>query len=132
VSTRSETQLKQAFEAFTQGDAGSLIELLRDDAQVVSLERPLEKAHAYVRRGQSGLEEALKDCLTAGRPSKVQDVVRRGDHAMVVMHTPGLGAAPASYANPLRFYVLTMRDDRIASIRACESRGEAVALAQFA
>jgi len=131
VPTRSEIQLKEAFEAFTQGEAAPLLQLVKGDVQVTSLLPGLGELEPRECDGQGALEHALTACLTGGLPSKVQDVARRGDRAMVVLHTPGLGAAPASDANPLRFYILTMQDDEISSIRACRSREEAIVLAKF-
>lgn len=116
---------ERAITAFLAGDVATLRELIDVDLEWTFLDPTAAVPTPATCRGRELLELAVGRWATMGLHTEVEALAARGERVMVVLHTPGLDAIRARDAADRNFHVLTVRDGRVAALRACVDRREA-------
>ena len=73
-------------------------------------------------------ERALKRRSSSGLKTELEEVIGVGDRVVVVTRMPGLDGVRARQAVDRNFDVVTVRSERLVSIRACHDLAEAMAM----
>lgn len=119
-------RLRQAYEAFLEGDLQPVLDLVAPDVEWTFLDPSLEDPHPHVCHGRDQLEAALRARSASGLRTELEQLHQQGHRILVALHTPGLDSRRARQANDRSFEVLTVHDGRITAIRACHDRREAM------
>src|SRR5947208_11569173 len=129
MSNENVELIRRAYEAYAQGDVGTMLGFVDPDLEWTYLDPSLEDPEPQVCHGRHELEEALERRAMRGLTSELEEVAGNGEHVMVVARTPGVDAYRVRPADDRNFTVFTVRDGRIVAIRDCRDRGEALAAA---
>jgi len=130
MATEDDVELvRSAYEAFARGDASAVLELVDDAFEWTYLDPAFEDPEPQVCRGRDELAAGLGRMARHGLRSRLEEVAGAGDKVMVVVHTPGLDATRTRKADDRNFEVVTVRDGRIVTMRACRDRSEAARFA---
>jgi len=119
--------VRRAYEAYARGDTDAMLEAVDPDLEWTFLDPAFADPEPRVCHGRHELEYALRRQAAAGLRSELVEVVGDGDRVLVVIRTPGIGAARAYSQSDLSYDVVTVRDDRVVAMRACRDRDEALA-----
>lgn len=129
MATDAESLVRRAFEAFAGGDFDAALELVDPDFEWTYLDPSVADPEPQVCRGRDELAYWIDRPARQGTPFELEEITAYGDRVLVVTHAPGLDALRARKAGDRNFHVVSVRDGRIAAMRACRSRNEAVAVA---
>jgi len=115
----------RAYGAYVAGDLATMLDYVAPDLEWTYLDPSQEDPEPQVCHGRRELRIALSRLAGQGLRSELEEVVGLDDRVMVVLKTPGIDATRARAADDRNFAVVTVRDGRIAAIRAYRSRREA-------
>ncbi len=118
--------VRAAFEALAAGDLARLLELVDPALEWTYLDPDDPDPQPQVCRGRDELRRRLGE---QGASITVEEIVPCGQRAVVVTRVPGLDARRARATGDRNFHVVTVHAGRVAALRACRSRFEAVAIA---
>jgi ketosteroid isomerase-like protein len=122
--------VRAAYAAYARGDVAGMLEYVDPDLEWTFLDPSEEDPQPRVCHGREELETALGRQSRQGLTSELEQVVGHGDRVMVILHTPGLDEFRARKAADRNYTVVTVRDGRIAALRACRDRAEAQAMVE--
>jgi ketosteroid isomerase-like protein len=127
----SETVVRSAYEAFARGDDEAVLALIDPDLEWTWLDPAVENPEPQVCRGREQLAYWMGRG-PGGLRVEVEEITAYGDRLLVVTRPRGdVGSRPGR-PEGRNFHVVTVRDGRIATLRAWPTRAEALAAAQGA
>jgi len=132
VSTTTVAVIREAYEAYAQGDVATMLSFVDPDLEWTFLDPSEPDPAPQVCHGRHELEVALGRQTERGLRVELEEVVGSGDRAVVVVRTPGVDAFRARRADDRNFDVVTVKDGRIVAIRACRDRREANSISGIA
>jgi len=121
--------IRSAYEAFARGDEAGFLDLLDPELEWTFLDPTVEDPELRVCRGRKELATAMINQSARGLHLQLEEISGYGDQVVAVTRTPGLDAFRARKADDRNFHVVTVQQGRIAALRACRSRDEAIAFA---
>jgi len=119
--------VRRAYQAYADGDLSTMLDLVDTDLEWTFLDPAFVDPEPRVCHGRHELEHALRRQAGMGLRSELEEVMAEGDRVLVVLRTPGVEAVRADGRNRT-IDVVTVRDGRVAAIRACRNRDEALTL----
>lgn len=122
------TLVRRAYERFTAGDLEGLLEQVDSDLEWTYLDPSESDPEPRVCHGRGEFERALKRRSSSGLKTELEEVIGVGDRVVVVTRMPGLDGVRARQAVDRNFDVVTVRSERLVSIRACHDLAEAMAM----
>jgi ketosteroid isomerase-like protein len=128
MSDPNESLVRDAFQALASGDAASLLQLIDVDFEWTFLDPSEEDPKPQVCHGTSELARVVRNGAS-GPARELEELVPFGERVLVVTRLVTEAQTAGSAAGRPGFHVVTVRDGRIAALRACRSRDEALALA---
>jgi ketosteroid isomerase-like protein len=132
MSNENEDLIRRAYEAYSRGDAGTMLQFVDPDLEWTYLDPSVEDPEPQVCHGRHELEFAVGRQAERGLKAELEDVVASGDRVMVVVRTPGVDAFRLRKAEDRNFAVFTVREGRIVALRDCRDREEAMAAVAIA
>jgi ketosteroid isomerase-like protein len=132
MPTATEDLIRTAYGAFSRGDLDSVLELVDPELEWTFLDPSTENPEPQICRGRDQLAYWMGRGAGWRMRAELEEIVGYGDRVVVVTHSPGIDAIRARKTGDRNFHVITVRDGRIAALRACRSRDEAVTLASAA
>jgi ketosteroid isomerase-like protein len=126
-----EALVRNAWEAYGQGDLEGLLEYVDPDLTWTFLDPSVPEPEPAVCHGRDQLRAALRRQADQGLTPQIDEVAASGDLVLLVLYTPGLDQYRARPASDRNYLVLTVAGDRITALRACRDRAEARAAAGF-
>jgi ketosteroid isomerase-like protein len=129
MSEQNESLVRAAYEAYGRGDIAGMMEIIDPDLEWTYLDPSLEDPEPQTCHGRQELRWALEGQAGRGLRSEVEELASHGDKVMVVVRTPGIDRERARQADDRNFLVLTLRQGKVAAMRACRDRGEALRVA---
>jgi ketosteroid isomerase-like protein len=128
VITTNAALIRQAYKQYAHGVLAAMLDLVDEDLEWTYLDPSESDPEPQVCHGRHEFERALERRRAQGLRSELEEVIERGDHVVVVTHTPGLDAFRERQADDRNIDVLTFRAGHIVALRACRNRAEAMAL----
>ena len=125
----TEDLVRRAFEALASGDVDRVLELVDPEFEWTFLDSSVEDPEPQVCLGRSELAYWIGRPARPGTPLELEEMRGYGDRVLVVTRAPGLDATRARKTGDRNFHVVTVREGRIAALRACRTRDEAVDIA---
>jgi uncharacterized protein len=129
MTTENEELVRRAYEAYAAGNVAAMMRFVDSELEWTYLDPAFEDPDPQVCHGSRELEVALRRQARRGLKSRLEEVHANGDGVMVAVHTPGLDALRARKQDDRNYAVLTIRDGKIAAMRACRDRDEAMSVA---
>lgn len=124
METDSEETVRSAFEAFLRGDLPALRELVDADLEWTYLDPTMEDPIPATCRGRRELEKAAGQWSSMGLVTQLEELASIDDKVAVIMYAPGLDRFRARSADDRNFHLVTVRDGKVVSMRACRDRAE--------
>jgi len=113
----SEWVVRSAYLAYARDDIAGMLDLVAPDLEWTYY--PSSDSAPQTCRGRGELESALQSRPSGQTKPELEEVIASGDEVIVVLQA----------ADTRIYTVATVRDGRIASLRACRDRDEARVLA---
>jgi len=129
VAHQNEDLVRQAYQAYTDGDMAALLDLVHPELEWTFLDPAFENPEPATCHGRDQLRWALARPARQGLRPELEEVVASGDNVLVVTHTPGLDRQRAWPSDDRNYLVLTLDQGRITRMRACRDGAEARAAA---
>lgn len=126
MPTENVDLVRTVYEAYARGDAIAILDLVDPDLEWTYLDPSLEDPEAQVCHGRDELARRMTNQSARGLHPELEEIAGFDDQVMVVTHVPDLDALRARKSNDRNYHVVTVREGRIAALRACRSRSEAV------
>jgi ketosteroid isomerase-like protein len=126
IGDGAETVVRRAYEAYVGGDLDGMLELVDPDLEWTFLDPAFIDPEPRVCHGRHELERALRRQASLGLHSALDEVLADGERVLVAIRTPGVEAFRADGRAGPGYDVITVRDGRIAAMRACRDRDEAL------
>jgi ketosteroid isomerase-like protein len=121
--------IRKAYEAYSQGDMGTMLQFVDRDLAWTYLDPSLEDPAPQICHGRHELETALERQAERGLKAQLEEVWGVGDRVMVVVRTPGIDGYRVRKADDRNYAVFTFREGRIVALRDCRDREEAMKVA---
>jgi ketosteroid isomerase-like protein len=122
----NEALVREAVQAFYQGDTARLLELVHPDVEWTYLNPADADPQPEVCHGRDQIAWALDHQARQGAATQVEEIVSGpGGQVMVVSRTPGVDERRAWRNGDRNILVLTVRDNQIAALRAFRNRDQA-------
>jgi ketosteroid isomerase-like protein len=132
VTSDSERVVREAFDALAGGDLEAMRALVAPDFEWTYLEPGAADPEPQTCHGRRQLRYWVGEGGEWKARPEVEELTTFGDRVLVVTRSPGIDALRARKTGDRNFHVVTVRDGRIAALRACRSREEALASARSA
>jgi len=129
MSDPIEGVMRDAWNAYRAGDRSALLALVHPDLEWTYLDPAFADPPPRTCHGRGELEQALDRPVASALRWDLEEVAAHGDRVLVVLHAPGLDQQRARQAGDRNYLVLTIREGKIAAMRACRSLDEARGLA---
>jgi ketosteroid isomerase-like protein len=129
MSSETEDLIRTAYEAFSRGDLNSVLDLVDPELEWTFLDPTMESPEPQVCRGRDQLAYWMGHGAGWNMRAELEEILGYGDRVVVVTRSPGIDAIRARKTGDRNFFVLTVRNGRIAALRACRSRDEAIKVA---
>ena len=123
---------RRAYAAFADGDLSSVLDLVDPDLEWTFLDPSVPDPEPAVCHGRDQLAYWMGRDSGWRLSAELEEVVANGDRVLVVTRSPGIDQLRARSTGDRNFHVLTVRDGKIAALRACKDRGEAIELVNVA
>jgi ketosteroid isomerase-like protein len=127
-----EDVVRQAYVAYTRGDLATMLSFVDPDLEWTYLDPSVEDPEPQVCHGRHELKAALKRREASGLHLELEEVIVRGDRALVVVRQPMVDAHRARKAGDRNYDVATVRGGRIVALRTCRDRQEAATIVGIA
>ncbi len=124
--------VRAAYQAYAGGDVATMLGFVDSNLEWTYLDPSLAHPEPQVCRGREELELALRRWAENGFRAELEEVAGTNERVMVGVRTPGLGAYLGRPGEDRSYAVLTVRDGKIAALRDCHDRTEALRLAGLA
>jgi ketosteroid isomerase-like protein len=121
----SEQIARRAYTAFADGDVSSVLDLVDPDLEWTFLDPTVPDPEPAVCHGREQLAYWMGRRIGWQLRAELEEVVANGDRVLVVTRSPGIDQVRARATGDRNFHVLTIRDGKIAGLRACRDRNEA-------
>jgi ketosteroid isomerase-like protein len=128
----AEQVARQAYAGFAAGDLTGVLHLVDENLEWTFLDPSVPDPQPAVCRGREQLAYWMGRGNGWKLRAELEEVVANRDRVLVVTRSPGIDTTRARQTGDLNFHVLTVRDSRIAALRACRSREEALGLVMAA
>jgi ketosteroid isomerase-like protein len=122
----SEQIARRAYAAFAEGDVSSVLDLVDPDLEWTFLDPSVPNPEPAVCHGRDQLAYWMGRGIGWQLRAELEEVVANGDRVLVVTRSPGIDQVRARATGDRNFHVLTIRDGKIAGLRACRDRDEAI------
>jgi ketosteroid isomerase-like protein len=129
MANETEDLVRRAFEALAGGDVDGVLELVDPEFEWTFLDPSVEDPEPQVCFGRSELAYWIGRPSRAGTPFELEETRGYGDRVLVVTRAAGLDTTRARKTGDRNFHVVTVREGRIAALRACRTRDEAAEIA---
>ena len=129
MTNENEELIRGAYEAYSRGDLGTMLQLVDPDLEWTFLDPSSEDPEPQVCHGRHELATALQRQAERHLKANLEEVAVRGDQVMVAVRTPGVDAFRVRQADDRNYAVFTVREGRIVALRDCRDRREAMAIA---
>jgi ketosteroid isomerase-like protein len=129
MTNETEDLVRRAFEAFAGGDVDGVLELVDPAFEWTFLDPSVEEPEPQVCLGRDELAYFVGRPSRSGAPFELEEMLGFGDRVLVVTRAAGLDATRARKTGDRNFHVVTVREGRVAALRACRTRDEAVEIA---
>jgi ketosteroid isomerase-like protein len=124
--------VRAAFTAYARGEIDGMMGLIDPDLEWTYLDPSVPDPEPQVCHGRQRLEDSVRGRAGRGLQPVIEEITANGGRVLVVERIPGLDDFRARKSNDRDYYVVTVRDSRIVTLRACRSRAEAQRLLQSA
>jgi len=121
----NEVLVREAYEAYGRGDVALMLTFVDPDLEWTFLDPSEPDPAPRTCHGRDELAQALRRQARQGLTSQIEEITARGDQVLVVIRTPGVDQTRARQAGDRNYLVLTLRDGRIVTMRACRDDREA-------
>jgi ketosteroid isomerase-like protein len=126
MSDENEALVREAVQAFYQGDTARLLKLVHPQLEWTYLNPAESDPQPEVCHGRDQIAWALDHQARQGAATQVEEIISSpGGQVMVVARTPGLDEQRAWRNGDRNILVLTVRDGQIAAMRAFRDRDQA-------
>jgi len=129
VMSENEALIRAAYQAYSRGDAGRLLDLIDPGLEWTFLDPAEADPQPHVCHGRDELARALARQARQGLKSVVEEITSRGDKVLVVTRTPGVDQHRAWSNGDLNILVLTLAQGRVVAMRAFRERDQAARFA---
>jgi ketosteroid isomerase-like protein len=126
VTDSPEQIARAAFSALEAGDTASVLDLVATDLEWTFLDPTDPDPQPAVCHGRGQLAYWLERDSGWRLRAELVEVIAAGDKVLVVTKSPGIDQRRARSTGDRNFHVLTIRDGKIAALRACRDRNEAL------
>jgi ketosteroid isomerase-like protein len=130
--TSPEQIARSAYAAFKEGDVSSVLELVDPDLEWTFLDPSVPDPEPAVCFGRDQLAYWMSRSSGWQLQAELEEVVANGDRVLIVTRSPGIDQLRARSTGDRNFYVLTIRNSKIAGLRACRDRSEAIGFVNVA
>ena len=124
----AEQVAREAYAGFAAGDVTAVLNLVDENLEWTFLDPSVPDPQPAVCRGRDQLAHWMGKGSGWQLRAELEEVVANGDQVLVVTRSPGIDQLRARSTGDRNFHVLTIRDGKIAALRACRSRDEAIGL----
>lgn len=129
MSDQNAQLIRSAYEAYSRGDVGTMLQLVDPDLEWTFLDPAFANPEPQVCHGRHELGAVLQRQADRGLKAELEEVVASGDRVLVTVRIPGIDQFRVRKANDRNYSVFTVRHGRIAALRDCRDRREAAAVA---
>jgi ketosteroid isomerase-like protein len=126
VNQSPEQIARSAFAALSRGDVVSVLDVVDADLEWTFLDPTDPDPKPAVCHGRAELAYWITRDSGWRLAAELEEVVAADDRVMVVTHSPGIDERRARSTSDRNFHVLTIREGKITTLRACRSRDEAI------
>jgi ketosteroid isomerase-like protein len=130
VTTDSGQVVREAFDHLLRGDLEGMLTFVAPDFEWTYLEPSEADPEPKTCHGRDQLRYWVGEGGEWKIRPELEELKAYGDRVLVVTHSPGIDALRARKTGDRNFHVVTVRDGRIAALRACRDRGEALTAAR--
>jgi ketosteroid isomerase-like protein len=120
-----QAQVRQTWEAVSQGDLAPLATILAPDAKWRAVEDG-----PWNCESRSAILDVMKRNLANGLSGRVEHVLELGDRVVVAFRPDHHGPDAWPLDDGIRYMVVTMRGEEIAEMKGCADRQAALAYAE--
>jgi ketosteroid isomerase-like protein len=117
---------RRAYTAFAEGDIPSVLDLVDPELEWTFLDPSVPDPEPAVCHGRDQLAYWIGHGNGWQLHAELEEVVSNGDRVLVVTRSPGIDQLRARSTGDRNFHVLTVRAGKIAALRACRDRDEAI------
>lgn len=117
---------RRAYAAFAEGDVSSVVDLADPGLEWTFLDPSVPDPEPAVCHGRDQLADWMGRDNSWRQSAELEEVVANGDRVLVVTRSPGIDQLRARSTGDLNFHVLTVRAEKIAALRSCRDRNEAI------
>jgi ketosteroid isomerase-like protein len=125
MSKHNESLVRGVYEAYSRGDIAKLLDIIDPGLEWTYLDPTLADPEPQTCHGREQLQWALEGQAERGLHSEVEEIAAYGDKVMVIVRTPGIDRQRARQADDRNVLMLTLREGRVITMRACRDRAEA-------
>ncbi len=129
MSNENAELIRRAYQAYANGDLDGMLELVDPALEWTYLDPALEHPSPQVCHGRQELEQLLRHWAEHGLRAELEEVISDGELVIVGVRTPGVDAQHGRGGDDRAYSVFTVREGRIAALRDCRNRREALQLA---
>jgi ketosteroid isomerase-like protein len=126
VMDNPEQIARRAYEAFARGDVSLVLDLVDPDLEWTFLDPSVPDPEPAVCHGRDQLAYWMARDSGWRRSAELEEVIANGNRVLVVTRSAGIDQLRARSTGDRNFHVLTIRDGKIATLRACRNRSEAL------
>jgi len=127
AANESAELVRQAYDAFSNGDTQALLRLVDPDLDWVYLDPSQEDPQPQTCHGRQELEAMLDRQAQRGLASELEEIAGNGDRVAMVVRTAGIDAYRVRHADDRNFTVLTVENGRITRLHDYPNREAAFA-----
>jgi ketosteroid isomerase-like protein len=129
MSKENAKLIRRAYQAYADGDLDAMLELVDPDLEWTYLDPALEHPTPQVCHGRQELEQVLRHWAEHGLRAELEEVTSNGELVMVGVRT--VDADHGRRGHDRAYSVFTVREGRIAALRDCRDRQQALQLASI-
>jgi ketosteroid isomerase-like protein len=125
MSQENEALVREAYQAYSQGDTARLLELIDPGLEWTYLDPADADPQPHICHGRDKFAWALNRQAQQGLKSEVEEIAASGDKVMVVTRTPGVDQRRAWHNGDRNILVLTLADRQVVAMRAFRDQDQA-------
>lgn len=135
MSQQNEDLVRRAYDAFAQGDAARLLELVHPSLKWTYLDPADSEPRPQVCHGSDQLTQVIDRRPGPGSPgpaTEIEEITASGDKVLVIARTPGAGQRRAWTSDDHNIMVVTVAGGQITALHAFPDQAQARAFAGLA
>jgi len=131
MSQENEALVREAYQAYSQGDTARLLELIHPGLEWTYLDPADADPQPHICHGRGEFAWALNRQARQDLKSEVEEIAASGDKVMVIARTPGVDQHRAWRNGDRNILVLTLADRRVVAMRAFRDADQACRFADL-